>query len=84
MGDAKTISLADARLRVTDPFWRQGTKVDPSAHSDILFADLAQAFLAEKEKAGLRSQSPRIYLRSQLIPAFGHVPAASLTTDLLP
>lgn len=80
MGDTKTVTLADARRRVTDPFWRHEVKGDPSVQSDILFADLAQAFLAEKDKAGLRSQSPRIYLRSQLIPAFGHVPAAALTT----
>ncbi len=80
MGDAKSVALADARRRVTDPFWRQKAKGETTEQPDILFADLAQLFLTDKERAGLRSQSPRIYLRSQLVPAFGHVPAAKLTT----
>ncbi len=80
MGDANQIALVDARRRMLNPLWRQETQEDPSAPAGMLFGDLAKVFLEAKDKAGRRSQSPRMYIRSQLVPAFGHVPAAKLTT----
>lgn len=80
MGDATNISLADARRRTSEPFHREDNAVANTAQPTVLFGDLAQAFLEAKERGGLKSQSPRMYIRSQLIPAFGHVPATRLTT----
>ncbi len=80
MGDATKITLANARRRTSEPFLREPTIEANRAQPEILFGDLAQAFLEAKERGGLKSQSPRMYIRSQLIPAFGHVPATALTT----
>ncbi len=80
MGDAKKISLADARRRTSEPFLREAKIETNSRHEVILFGDLAQAYLEAKERGWLSPHAARMYIRSQLIPAFGHVPTTELTT----
>lgn len=80
IGNAKKISLAHARKRAADASWTRDETEVPDEDRGGLFADLATGFVEGKERAGLRSRSPRIYARSQLIPNFGHVPAAEIST----
>lgn len=80
IGDATKIKLADARRRTSEPYLREERGEANSGQDAILFGDLAQMYLEAKERGGLKSQSPRMYIRSQLIPAFGHVSATALTT----
>lgn len=80
MGDATKISLADARRRTSEPFLRDDREDQKSTPPGSLFGDLAQAYLLSFEQGGRRSDATWMYIRSQLIPAFGHVPAPELTT----
>lgn len=80
IGDAMSITLAHARKRAADSSWVRDDHEPDHAPQGVSFGDLAMAFIEMKERSGLKSQSPRIYARSQLIPAFGHVPTRELST----
>lgn len=80
LGRVADVPLALARERATDGAWMRDDPDGEHAPRGVRFADLAAAFVKMKEESGIRSDAPRIYIRSQLIPAFGHVPAAELST----
>lgn len=80
IGDAKSMSLAHARARAADTSWVREEPEQEDAQRSILLSDLAALYLGANKRAGLTSEAPLVYARSQLIPAFGHVPAAELST----
>ena len=80
LGNARKISLAHDRKRAADATWTRDETEVAAVDRGMYFADLATEFVQRKERAGLRSRSPRIYARSQLISNFGYVPAAEIST----
>ena len=80
LGPVAEVTLALARERATDGAWMRDDPGGANGDRGVRFGDLAAAFVKMKEESGIRSHAPRAYIRSQLIPTFGHVPAAELST----